>query len=181
MFVAHTKVTNLEAEVVSLNEKIEEAKSDRERVEILSKDRDLAGKDAEIAEKNESLEIDLATEKVKADTAEEARKATEEARQISTSTFNVAWTKQLLRSQMLRVPLGSGYLECTQYVEEALKQHFGTRHCSMTDQADEMLAKAEEVYDNLSLPIMELVVDAVKHDDYVARLKSIFVVLETVV
>ncbi|KAJ0804647.1 hypothetical protein HanPI659440_Chr02g0040481 [Helianthus annuus] len=61
-----------------------------------------------------------------------------------------------------------GYLECTQHVEEALKQHFGTRHRSVTDQADEMLAKAEEVYDHLSLPVMELVMEALKHDDYVA-------------
>ncbi|KAM0044911.1 hypothetical protein Hdeb2414_s0010g00358681 [Helianthus debilis subsp. tardiflorus] len=58
---------------------------------ILSNDRDLAGKDAEIAElkrslfeaqeKNESLEIDLAMEKVKADTDEEARKAARSALQ----------------------------------------------------------------------------------------------------
>ncbi|MFS7911576.1 hypothetical protein Hanom_Chr02g00119771 [Helianthus anomalus] len=44
----------------------------------------------EAYEKNESLKIDLAAEKVKADTAEEARKAAEEVRNISTSTFNVA-------------------------------------------------------------------------------------------
>ncbi|KAJ0734414.1 hypothetical protein HanPI659440_Chr11g0419811 [Helianthus annuus] len=108
MFATRTKITNLEAEVSSLKEKIEEAKSDRERAEvnlnaqIVSKNRDLASKDAEIAElkrrlfeaheKNESSEIDLAAEKVKADTVEEARKAAEEALQISTSTLNVAQT-----------------------------------------------------------------------------------------
>ncbi|KAF5814178.1 hypothetical protein HanXRQr2_Chr03g0107851 [Helianthus annuus] len=115
MFAARTKITNLEAEVASLKkseaafkEKYKEANSQGERVEVelntqvLSKDRDLAGKDAEIAdlkrrlfeaqEKNESLEIDLAAEKVKADTAEEARKAAEEARKISISALNVAKT-----------------------------------------------------------------------------------------
>ncbi|MFS7961292.1 hypothetical protein Hanom_Chr08g00713251 [Helianthus anomalus] len=62
----------------------------------------------------------------------------------------------------------------------ALHQHFGAHHCSVTDQADEMLARAKEVYDKLSLPVMDLVVEALKHDDYVARLKSILMVPETV-
>ncbi|MFS7936578.1 hypothetical protein Hanom_Chr05g00417211 [Helianthus anomalus] len=48
------------------------------------------------------------------------------------------------------------------------------------DQAEYMLVKAEEYYDNLSLSVMDLVTDALKHDDYVARLKSIFEPLETV-
>ncbi|KAF5818871.1 hypothetical protein HanXRQr2_Chr02g0071071 [Helianthus annuus] len=104
MYAARTKITNLEAQVkelkkseASYKEKYEEAKSHRERVEvdlspqILRKDRDLAGKDTEIAklkrqlreaqegleaekQKTESLEVDLIAEKVKAETAEEARK-----------------------------------------------------------------------------------------------------------
>ncbi|KAM0047093.1 hypothetical protein Hdeb2414_s0009g00324441 [Helianthus debilis subsp. tardiflorus] len=83
---------------VALKEKYEEANPRRERVE----DRDLTGKDAEIAElklrlfeaqeKNESLEIDLAAEKLKADNIEEARKAAVEARQINTFALNVAQT-----------------------------------------------------------------------------------------
>ncbi|MFS7912977.1 hypothetical protein Hanom_Chr02g00136241 [Helianthus anomalus] len=217
MFSACTKFTNLEAEV-DLN------------AQIVSKNIDLASKDAEIAElkrrlfevheKNESLEIDLAAEKVKADTTEEPRKAAEEACQISTSALHVAQTNyseaqsivdtlisksewmhnhgvvavasSILNATGLEQAVAAltdvaravghlgGYLECTQHVEEALHQHFGTRHCSMTDQADEMLAQAEEVYDHLSLPVMELVTDALKHDDYVARLKSILVAPETV-
>ncbi|MFS7911577.1 hypothetical protein Hanom_Chr02g00119781 [Helianthus anomalus] len=71
-----------------------------------------------------------------------------------------------------------GYLKCAQHVEEALPQHFGTRHYSVTDQADE--TQAEDVYDHLSLPVMELVTDALKHDDYVTRLKSILIARETV-
>ncbi|KAF5812716.1 hypothetical protein HanRHA438_Chr00c53g0859101 [Helianthus annuus] len=66
-----------------------------------------------------------------------------------------------------------GYLECAQHVEEAFGQQFDTHHCSVTDQADSMLSQAEEVYNHLSLPIMELVTDALKHDDWSARLKSI--------
>ncbi|KAF5778941.1 hypothetical protein HanRHA438_Chr12g0564811 [Helianthus annuus] len=104
MYVMRTKISNLVAHVEELKkseadykEKYEEAKSHRERVEvdlsaqIISKDRDLASKDAKIAEfkhrlpealkgleeekqKTESQEIDLITEKVKAETAEKERK-----------------------------------------------------------------------------------------------------------
>ncbi|KAM0040445.1 hypothetical protein Hdeb2414_s0012g00393961 [Helianthus debilis subsp. tardiflorus] len=82
----------------------------------------------------------------------------------------VAWLTMVARAAGHR----AGYVKCTQHVEEALKQHFGTRHCSVSDQAEEMLVKAEDTYDNLSLPVMDLVTDALKHEDYVARLKSIF-------
>ncbi|KAJ0716353.1 hypothetical protein HanPI659440_Chr13g0511691 [Helianthus annuus] len=230
MFTARTKITNLEAEVSSLKEKIKETKPDRECAEILRKDRDLAGKDAEIAElkrrlfevheKNESLEIDLAAEKVKADTTQEAHKAAEEAHQISTSALNVMQTNyseaqsmvdtHISESEWMRnrgvvvvansilneteldqevvaltvaaraVGRRGGYLKYAQHVKETLHQHFRTRHCFVTDQADEMLARAEEVYDNLSLPVMDLVIEALKYDDYVARLKSILIVLEIV-
>ncbi|KAF5781850.1 hypothetical protein HanRHA438_Chr11g0501481 [Helianthus annuus] len=180
MFATRTKITNLEAEIVSKN-------------------RDLASKDVEIAElkrrlfeayeKNESLQIDLAAEKVKADTAEEARKAAEEARQISTLALNMAPTlyseaqsivDTLISEEALDQAVAEltdatravghrgGYLECAQHVEEVLHQHFGTRHYFVTDQANEMLAQAEEVFDHLSLPVMELVTNALKHDDYVA-------------
>ncbi|MFS8021028.1 hypothetical protein Hanom_Chr16g01422661 [Helianthus anomalus] len=72
------------------------------------------------------------------------------------------------------VGLRGGYLECAQHVEEAFGQHFDTHHCSVTDQADSILSQAEEVYDHLSLPVMELVTEALKHDDWCARLRSIF-------
>ncbi|MFS8003061.1 hypothetical protein Hanom_Chr13g01209491 [Helianthus anomalus] len=90
MYAARTKITNLEAEVATLKEKVEEAQADRERVEvelnarIVNKDKDLAAKDSE------SLEIDLEVEMVRADTAEESKKAAVEAHDISTSTLNVA-------------------------------------------------------------------------------------------
>ncbi|MFS7918537.1 hypothetical protein Hanom_Chr03g00202351 [Helianthus anomalus] len=37
-----------------------------------------------------------------------------------------------------------------------------------------VLHQAEDNYDNLSLPILDQVTEALKHDDYVARLKAIF-------
>ncbi|KAM0025446.1 hypothetical protein Hdeb2414_s0021g00574711 [Helianthus debilis subsp. tardiflorus] len=236
MYVARTKITNLEAEILTLKGEVEEAQADREHVEvelnaqIMNKNKDFTTNDLKIAElkrrlfeaheKSESLEIDLAAEKVKADTTEEARKAAEEARNISTSALNVAQNNYaeaqsivdtlVSESKWMRnhgvaavancilnatevdqavaaltdvthvVGHRGGYLECAQHVEEAFGQHFGTHHYSVTDQADEVLSQAEEVYDHLSLPVMELVMEALKHDDYVARLKSILTVQETV-
>ncbi|KAF5795710.1 hypothetical protein HanXRQr2_Chr08g0342961 [Helianthus annuus] len=43
-----------------------------------------------------------------------------------------------------------------------------------------MLARAEHVYDHLSLPVMELVTDTLKYDDWSARMKSILDPPETV-
>ncbi|KAM0009294.1 hypothetical protein Hdeb2414_s0093g00789701 [Helianthus debilis subsp. tardiflorus] len=73
-----------------------------------------------------------------------------------------------------------GYLECAQHVEEMFGQAFDTSHCSVTDQADTDLAQAEKAYDHLSLPVMDLVADALKHDDWCQRLKSLLDPPETV-
>ncbi|MFS7912594.1 hypothetical protein Hanom_Chr02g00131791 [Helianthus anomalus] len=111
MFAAHTEITNLKARVEELKksepdykDKYEEAKSHRERVElsqqIISKYKDLADKDVEIAElqghlrevhetleaerrKSDSLEINLAAEKVKAETMEEAHKVRQVALNVA--------------------------------------------------------------------------------------------------
>ncbi|KAF5803079.1 hypothetical protein HanRHA438_Chr06g0276261 [Helianthus annuus] len=112
MFAACNEIMNLKARIKELKkseadykDKYEEAKSHRERVEVLqvelsqqiiSNDKDLADKDVEIVElknrlheaqenleserqKSDSLEIDLAAEKVKAETVEEARKVSQAA------------------------------------------------------------------------------------------------------
>ncbi|KAM0055372.1 hypothetical protein Hdeb2414_s0006g00205311 [Helianthus debilis subsp. tardiflorus] len=73
-----------------------------------------------------------------------------------------------------------GYLECAQHVEEMFGQVFDTSHCSVTDQADAELARAKKAYDHLSLPIMDLVTDALKHDDWCQWLKSLLDPPETV-
>ncbi|KAM0009393.1 hypothetical protein Hdeb2414_s0009g00308071 [Helianthus debilis subsp. tardiflorus] len=227
-------VTDLEAEIATLKGKVEDAQADRGRVEVeflvANKDKDLAAKDIEIAElkrrlfeardRNESLEIDLETERVKAETVEEAKKKAEKARDINTSALNVAqnnyaeaqtimdtlvsesecmrnrgvaaiansilnateldWAVSALIDALRAVGHRGGYLECAQHVEEAFGQQFDTHHCSVIDQADATLARAEEVYDHLSLPVMELVSDALKHDDWKAQLKSILDPPETV-
>ncbi|KAM0011290.1 hypothetical protein Hdeb2414_s0017g00508401 [Helianthus debilis subsp. tardiflorus] len=84
MYVARTKITDLEAQFAELKGKIEDRQTDRERVEaefkaqVSNKDKDLAAKDVE------SLEIDLKAEKVKAATAEEVKQKAEEALDMST-------------------------------------------------------------------------------------------------
>ncbi|KAJ0779818.1 hypothetical protein HanPI659440_Chr06g0230721 [Helianthus annuus] len=106
MYGARSKITDLEAEIATLKGKVEEVQADEERVEaelnarVENRDKDLAAKNVKIAElkrrlfeaqdKNESLEIDLEAERVKAETAEEAKKKAMEARDISTSALNVA-------------------------------------------------------------------------------------------
>uniref|UniRef100_A0A251RZA1 Uncharacterized protein n=1 Tax=Helianthus annuus TaxID=4232 RepID=A0A251RZA1_HELAN len=66
-----------------------------------------------------------------------------------------------------------GYLECADHVEQMLGQEFDISHCSVTEHADAALASAESSYDNLSLPIMELVVESLKKDDWCQRLKAV--------
>ncbi|KAJ0891278.1 hypothetical protein HanPSC8_Chr09g0351831 [Helianthus annuus] len=66
-----------------------------------------------------------------------------------------------------------GYLECANHVEEMLGQEFDAIHCSVTEQADAALARAENSYDNLTLPVMDLVVEALKKDDWCQCLKAI--------
>ncbi|KAJ0680722.1 hypothetical protein HanPI659440_Chr16g0627531 [Helianthus annuus] len=106
MYAARSKITDLEAEISTLEGKVEEAQADKERFEaelnarMVNKDKDLAAKDVEIAElkrrlfeahdKNESLEIDLEAERGMAETAEEVKKKAEEAHDISTSVLNLA-------------------------------------------------------------------------------------------
>ncbi|KAJ0669256.1 hypothetical protein HanPI659440_Chr17g0698941 [Helianthus annuus] len=102
MYASCSKITDLEAQIATLKGKVEEVPADKDRVEAelnARKDKELAAKDVEIAElkrqlfeahdKNESLEIDLEAERVKAETAEEAKKKAEKARDICTSALNV--------------------------------------------------------------------------------------------
>ncbi|KAM0017090.1 hypothetical protein Hdeb2414_s0028g00704071 [Helianthus debilis subsp. tardiflorus] len=69
MYVARSKITDLEAQIATLKGKVEDAKAEKGRIEVASKDKDLMAKDVGIVElnrrlfdahdKNESLEIDL--------------------------------------------------------------------------------------------------------------------------
>ncbi|MFS7978864.1 hypothetical protein Hanom_Chr10g00920481 [Helianthus anomalus] len=52
-------------------------------------------------------------------------------------------------------------------------QEFDVSHCSVTDQAEAELLRAEQGYDRLSIPVMDLVTEALKHDDWCHRLKAV--------
>ncbi|MFS7913646.1 hypothetical protein Hanom_Chr02g00144131 [Helianthus anomalus] len=66
-----------------------------------------------------------------------------------------------------------GYLECAQHVEEVFGQEFDTSHCSVTDEANAELPRAENAYNHLTMPVMDLVTQAPKHDNWFHRLKAI--------
>ncbi|MFS8024298.1 hypothetical protein Hanom_Chr16g01461591 [Helianthus anomalus] len=165
MYVARSKITDLKAQIGTLTKKVEDVGAGKEHVEVASKDKDLHAKDVEIEElkrrlheqndKNESLEIDLEAERVKVATAEEAKQRAE---------MDAAVAAFIDASRA--VGRCGGYLECAHHVEEAFGQEFDISLCSVTDQADAALARAEGVYDNLSLPVMDLVTEALKHDDW---------------
>ncbi|KAF5755715.1 hypothetical protein HanXRQr2_Chr17g0805881 [Helianthus annuus] len=73
-----------------------------------------------------------------------------------------------------------GYLECTQHATEMLGQEFDTSHCSVTDQAEDELTRTEHGYDHMSIPVMNLVTEALKHDYWCQPLKTILDPPETV-
>ncbi|KAJ0865302.1 hypothetical protein HanRHA438_Chr12g0539071 [Helianthus annuus] len=73
-----------------------------------------------------------------------------------------------------------GYLECTQHAEEIFGQEFDISHCSVADEPNAALTRAEHAYDHLDLPVMDLIMKALEHDDWCARLKAILDPPETV-
>ncbi|KAJ0767945.1 hypothetical protein HanLR1_Chr03g0095791 [Helianthus annuus] len=148
----------------------------------------------EAYDKNESLEIDFEAERVKATTAEEAKQWAYEARDISTSALIVAQNNYaeaqsivdtlVSESEWMRnrevAAIANSILNATEMdaavavlidASRAVGHRGGYLECA--HHADAMLARAEEVYDHLSLPVMELVTEALKHDDWCARLKCI--------
>ncbi|MFS7964220.1 hypothetical protein Hanom_Chr08g00747621 [Helianthus anomalus] len=192
--------------------------------QIITKVKDLAGKDVEIAElkrrlretqesleakkqKSDSMEIDLGAEKVKAENTKEACKVSLETLNVAQENYvevqstveplisDLGWMQHIGVAHIANSILNAikldravaaltmvvqapghcaSYVECASHVEEAFHQDFGTCHCSVGDGAEEGLNKAEETYNNLSLPVKDLVTDVLKHDDYVARLRCIF-------
>ncbi|KAL9999787.1 hypothetical protein Hdeb2414_s0461g00898901 [Helianthus debilis subsp. tardiflorus] len=170
------------------------------KVQFSSKDRDLQAKDVEIAElkrrlneqidKCESLEIDLEAEKVKAATAEEARAVSTAALNLAQTNYSEAqaivdtlvseaeWMRTRGVVLVARSIFNAGELDravaaLTDAARAMLGQEFDVSLCSVAEQADAALARAENSYDNLTLPVMDLVVEALKKDDWCQRLKTI--------
>ncbi|KAF5823185.1 hypothetical protein HanXRQr2_Chr01g0035611 [Helianthus annuus] len=193
-FAARNKIVDLEAKIVELTAKVDDAQATQVAKQQIEVDR------------CESLEIDLEAEKVKAATAEEARAVSTAALNVEQTNYSEAqgivdtlvseaeWMRSrgvvLVANSILNageldravaaltdaahaVGHRGGYLECAQHVEEVFGQEFDVSHCSVTDQANAELTRAESAYDNLTLPAMDLVVEALKKDDWCQRLKAI--------
>ncbi|MFS7968318.1 hypothetical protein Hanom_Chr09g00796021 [Helianthus anomalus] len=202
MFTARAEITSFKARVEELKksdpdykDRYEEAKSHGERVELsqqlISKDRDLVGKDVGISElqrhlheaqeslevakqKNDSLEIDIVAENVAQENYAKVQL------KVEPPITDFGWMQHFgvahvstVNSIMNATELDKAVAALTM-AARAPGHRFGTRHCSASDGAEEGLIKAEENYDNLSLPIMDLVTEALKHEDYVVCLRSIF-------
>ncbi|MFS7965395.1 hypothetical protein Hanom_Chr09g00761771 [Helianthus anomalus] len=137
-------------------------------------------------------------EKLKSKSAKEARKVSQAALDVAQDNYAEvrAIVEPLVANSILNsIELGravaaltvgslhaghcEGYVECMSHVETAFDVQWGTRHCLVNEQAEEGLCKAEENYDNLSLHAMDRVSEALKHDDYVMRLKMILEPPET--
>ncbi|MFS8033150.1 hypothetical protein Hanom_Chr17g01566131 [Helianthus anomalus] len=129
----------------------------------LNNDRDLSGKDTEIAElesrfhefqdKSQSLEIDLVTENVRVDTSDEARDVTPVAMNVTQDNYPEV--------QAMVEPLVDNSVWLQQ-------------HCIV----HASLLRCKKTYKKLALPVMDLVSEALQHNDYVACLKSIFELAE---
>ncbi|MFS7918914.1 hypothetical protein Hanom_Chr03g00206781 [Helianthus anomalus] len=142
----------------------------------------MAGKDVENAElknrlcesqeKVESLEIDLEAEKHKIKAADEVRKLTQEALDVA----------QISYAEFASAVLNSIELDQSVAVLTVAARHMG-HHDGYIERAshvevEKVFTQSEERYNTISLPIMDLVFDALEHEDYVVRLKAIFEVPE---
>ncbi|MFS7949172.1 hypothetical protein Hanom_Chr06g00568431 [Helianthus anomalus] len=68
-----------------------------------------------------------------------------------------------------------GYAECTQHVNDALKVDWDTRGSAMHGVDTEVAhVAAKTEYNNLHLPVMDLVTTALQSDEFVAQLKEVF-------
>ncbi|KAJ0699993.1 hypothetical protein HanOQP8_Chr10g0362491 [Helianthus annuus] len=68
-----------------------------------------------------------------------------------------------------------GYAECFQHVTNALKVNWDTsRSATSGVDTNAAFAAAKEEYNNLRLPVMDLVTDALQHENFVDQLKEIF-------
>ncbi|MFS7938199.1 hypothetical protein Hanom_Chr05g00436581 [Helianthus anomalus] len=140
----------------------------------------MAGKDAEIAElqcrmresqeKVDSLEINLEAGKQKAESA------------VANAVLNSVELDQTVAALTVATRhMGhhEGYIKCASHIDVALLKKWNASHCSVNAEVEKGFSQAQERYNTLSLPIMDLVSDALQHDDYVKQLKAIFEVTET--
>ncbi|MFS7949183.1 hypothetical protein Hanom_Chr06g00568551 [Helianthus anomalus] len=68
-----------------------------------------------------------------------------------------------------------GYAECTQHVNDALRVNWDTHGSAMHGVDTEAAhAAAKTEYNNLHLPVMDLVTTALQSDEFVTQLNEVF-------
>ncbi|MFS7928853.1 hypothetical protein Hanom_Chr04g00325671 [Helianthus anomalus] len=206
MYAARAKITDLEALNATLTKKVENLEADKERIEHTDKSEsleiDLEAERVKAATTKEAKQKAEEARDISTSALNVAHNNYSEAQGIVDTLVSVAeWMRSRGVALMANSILNAaeldnavaalidascvaghrgGYLQCAQHVKEVFGQEFDVSHCSVTDEADVALARAEEVYDHLSLAAMELVTEALKHDDWCPHLKTILDPPETV-
>ncbi|KAJ0912178.1 hypothetical protein HanRHA438_Chr06g0271351 [Helianthus annuus] len=200
-FATRNKIVNLEAKIAQLTVKVEDAQVEKAAKQQIEIDRcesleiDLEAERVKAATAEEARAVSTAALNVAQTNYSEAQGI------VDTLVSEAEWMRSrgvvLVANSILNageldsavaaltdaaraVGHRGGYLECAQHVEEMIGQEFDVSHCSVTDQANAALTHAENAYDNLTLPVMDLVVEALKKDDWCQRLKAILDPLVTV-
>ncbi|KAJ0716528.1 hypothetical protein HanPI659440_Chr13g0513731 [Helianthus annuus] len=200
-FTARNKIVELEAKIAELTARVEDAQVAQvakqqieveladTKMQLSSKDKDLHAKDVEIVElkrrlneqidRCESLEIDLEAERVKAATAEEARAVSAAALNVAQTNYSEAQgivDTLVSEAEWMRgrgVVLVANSILNAGELDRAVAALTDVARGRLSRRANVELTRAESAYDNLSLPVIDLVVEALKRDDWCQRLKAI--------
>ncbi|MFS7902029.1 hypothetical protein Hanom_Chr01g00006491 [Helianthus anomalus] len=87
-----------------------------------------------------------------------------------------SWTRRLRAYWLLHDDgYAQGYAECSRHVVNSLKVDWDTsKSATHGVNADVALAAAKTYFNNLQLPVMDLINVALQSEDHVAQLKEIF-------
>ncbi|MFS7964008.1 hypothetical protein Hanom_Chr08g00745051 [Helianthus anomalus] len=150
---------------------------------LVSKDRDMASKDTEGRECHRGAQISQAALDVARDNYAEIKSVVKPLvnnsewlqwygiAHVTNAVLNLVELDQTVVAFIVaarHMDHREGYTECASHVEAALKFKWDNSHCSTSAEVETIFEKTI-----LALPIMDLVSDALQHDDYVTRLKSI--------
>ncbi|MFS7966846.1 hypothetical protein Hanom_Chr09g00778641 [Helianthus anomalus] len=145
------------------------------RQQLVSKDKDMAGKDAKIAKLQRRLcESQKKVDSLEIDFEAENQRAGGPVANVVLNSAELDQTVAALAVAVRHMGHHEGYTECTSHDEARLKVKWENSHCSTSVEVGTVFAKAQESYNHVALPIMDLVSEALQHNDYVAPLKAIF-------
>ncbi|MFS7929914.1 hypothetical protein Hanom_Chr04g00338001 [Helianthus anomalus] len=97
--------------------------------------------------------------------------------QVANSILNSIELDQSVAMLMVTVRhdgYAQGYAECSQHVTNALKVNWDTSRSATSGVDTNAAFAAKEEYNNLRLLVMDLVTDALQHENYVDQLKEVF-------